>query len=442
MNEMPEQPEMRTARDHAAAEREDASSSSPLRLLARLLLAVLLIAGAIAGWRYMMATAPKHAPRPAKEAVEPVRVTTVKLQDVRPVWTLFGQVVPARSAQLRFPISGRVAWKAEGLKEGGRVKAGQVLARLDDLTQRAAVREAEAALDEARARLDEMRAQLELEEIAEKNAREQLDIALRDLQRARTLNRRGTLSDAALDERRLAASQKRLTHAQRVSNVKALKARIAQQEAALQRLEWALKRARKNLEDTVLTAPFSGTASAVAFETGQQVGPADRLLTVVSSEPPEIRFALSERQYGALRSAGEKLEGRRVRVIWRTTTGPLEIAATVRRVAPEVAAGKGVIHLYAVPDDPQKARWLKAGTFVEVRLPGPLERNAALLPEQAVYDGTRVHAVVDGRLKALPVRLAGHAGGRAVVTGLKGGERVIVNRIADPVEGRKAKVLP
>jgi RND family efflux transporter MFP subunit len=296
--------------------------------------------------------------------------------------------------------------------------------------------------DEARARLDEMRAQLELEEIAERNAREQLDIALRDLRRARTLNRRGTLSDAALDERRLAASQKRLAHAQRVSNVKALKARIAQQEATLKRLEWALKRARKNLGDTVLTAPFSGTASAVAFETGQQVGPADRLLTVVSSEPPEIRFALSERQYGALRSAGEKLEGRKVRVIWKTASGPLEIAATGRRVAPEVAAGKGVVHLYAVPDDPRKARWLKSGTFVEVKLPGPLERDAALLPEQAVYDGARVYAVVEGRLRALPVRLVGHAGDRAVVAGLGGGEKVVVNRMADPVEGRKAKVLP
>ncbi len=441
MNEMPEQPDMRTAQQDAAAG-EEVVPSSPLRPFARLLLAVLLLAGAIAGWRYMMATAPTHAPRPAKEAVEPVRVTTVELRDVRPVWTLYGQVVPARSAQLRFPLSGRVAWKAEGLKEGAPVEAGQVLARLEDLPQRAAVREAEATLDEARARLDEMRAQLELEEIAERNAREQLDIALRDLRRARTLNRRGTLSDAALDERRLAASQKRLAHAQRVSNVKALKARIAQQEATLKRLEWALKRARKNLGDTVLTAPFSGTASAVAFETGQQVGPADRLLTVVSSEPPEIRFALSERQYGALRSAGEKLEGRKVRVIWRTASGPLEIAATVRRVAPEVAAGKGVVHLYAVPDDPRKARWLKSGTFVEVKLPGPLERDAALLPEQAVYDGARVYAVVEGRLRALPVRLVGHAGDRAVVAGLGGGEKVVVNRMADPVEGRKAKVLP
>ncbi len=442
MNKMPEQAEMRTVEDGTAAKAEVVPPSSPARVLVRLLLAVLLLAVAVAGWRYMMATAPTHAPRAAKEAVEPVRVMTVKLRDVRPVWTLFGQVVPARSAQLRFSLSGRIAWKAEGLKEGSRVVAGQVLARLDDLPQRAAVQEAKAALNEARARLDEMRAQLELEEIAARNAREQLDIALRDLQRARMLNRRGALSDAALDQRRLTASQKRLAHAQRASNVKALKARIAQQEATLRRLEWALKRAERTLEDTVLTAPFSGTASAVAFETGQQVGPADRLLTVVSSEPPELRFALSERQYGALRRAGEKLEGRKVRVIWKTTSGPLEIAATVRRVAPEVAAGKGVIHLYAVPDDPQTARWLKAGTFVEVRLPGPLERNAALLPEQAVYDGARVYAVVDGRLKALPVRLAGHAGRKAMVTGLTGGEKVIVNRMADPAEGRKAKVLP
>ncbi len=440
MNEMPGSQDVR-----AAATSPEAADAPPRRSILRgvlkFLLAIAFLAGAYAGWRMMMASAIKPRPHAARETIEPVRVLPARLTTARPEWTLYGQAAATRRAVLAPPVSGRIVEVAPGLRAGAVVKKGQLLARIDDLPWRAAVREAEAALAQARAQLTETRARLALEKAAAANAREQLDIALRDLARAEALNKRGALPAAGLDKRRLTASQKRLAHAQRKANIAATEARAAQQEAAITRQKWMLERARKNLADTVLRAPFDGRVAESRAETGQQTGPADKLITLISSEPPEARLALSERRFGALKAAGEAIRGRDVRIIWDTSSGKLTLAGRVTRVTPDVAQGKGVIYLFARVSDPRKAQWLRPGAFIEARMAGPEVHDAALLPESAVYDASRVYAVVDGRLKALPVTLAGYARGKALVRGLKGGEMIVVNRLANPVEGRKTKVM-
>ncbi len=446
MNKMPEQGRMRPAAPEEQAQAQAPGETAPRRRVGlavlKGLLALALLAVAFAGWRLMMATAPKHVPMPAREAAEPVRVATVKLVDVRPVWRLYGRAAAARSVVLRPAISGRVMEKMPGLREGAPVRKGDVLARLDDLMARAAVKEAEATRAEALARLKEARARLELETVARANAARQLEIALRDLERARKLSARGAISAAALDQKRLKATQARLALAQRKANIATAQARIAQLEAAAERARWALQRARRNLSDTIIRAPFSGHVADVSFEAGQQVGPADRLLRVVSDAPPEARFALSERRQGALLAAGERAVGRKVRIIWRTSRGEEHMPAVVTRVSPQVAPDKGTVTLHARPLDAAAARRLVPGAFIEVRMEGPLARSVALLPEAAMHDASRVYVVKDGRLAVRPVRLVGFIGDRAVVRGLKADERVVISRMAAPREGRKAKVLP
>ena len=440
MNKMPESGDMRAAMD--APQAHDAPPRrSLLRGLFKFLLAAAFLAAAFAGWRMMMASAIKPKPRAAKETVEPVRVQPAVLTTARPVWTLYGQAAAIRRAVLRLPVSGRIIETAPGLRAGATVKKGQLLVRIDDLAYRAAVKEAEAALAEARARLVETRARLALEKAAAANALEQLNIAKRDLARAETLHKRGALPASAVDKRRLAFSQKRLAHVQRKANIEATAARLLQQDAAITRQEWMLSRARQNLADTVLRAPFDGQVVSAAAETGQQAGPGDRLVTLVPATAPEIRLALSERQYGALRAAGEAIKGREIRIIWDTSSGKVTLGGHIVRVTPEVETARGVIYLYVRIDDGSKAAWLRPGVFVEARMAGPLIKNAALLPEAAVYDAEKVYAVADGRLKALPVKLSGYAHGKAVVKGLKGGENIVINRLANPVEGRKTKVF-
>ncbi len=435
MNKMPDNKDVQAAMGAPAPRRSWAG-----RLL-RLFVVALILAAAFAGWRMMMASAVRPRPHAAREAIEPVRIQPVHLTSAHPRWRLYGRAIALHQTILRMPVSGRIAATMPDLREGVAVKQGQMLVRLDDLPLRAAVEEAEAALKSAQAASRETRARLDLEIIAVKNARGQLDLALRELSRTQRLRKSGAVSDAALDKIRLSAAQRRLALAQRKANVEATRARLAQQQATVTRLQWALRRARRNLADTTLRAPFDGVIAQAAAVTGQQVSPADKLITLIPKQPPQVRLALSERQYGALKAAGEALIGRKLRITWRTSDGDIRLAAHVVRIAPQIAAGQGAVNIFAALDDAASASWLPPGTFVAAAMDGPLLKDVALLPEAAVYDGARVYVLKDGRIASREVTLRGYAGGKAVVSGLKEAQKVIVNRMAGPRDGRKAKVM-
>ena len=446
MNRLPGKDELKAATRTAAPEAAEAlgTTAPPRRrgmAVLKGLVALLLLAAAVVGWRWMMSTAPTHKPRPPAEKAEPVHVTTVRLTSARPQWKVFGRAVARQRVTIRPATSGTVVAMADGLRDGARVEAGQELLRIDDAAARAALNEAEASLKEAEARKRELAAQLDLERTALKAAEEELRIAEADLERGERLFRTGNLSAQALDQRRQSVIQKRLAAAQRRANVAATEARLAQQEATIERLRWAREKARKTLADTVIVAPVSGRLADVAVERGQYVSSADRLFTIIADGPREISLALSERRYGALKRAGEPLEGRRITVRWSTATGEVAVPARIVRVVPAVAEGKGVVSLHAVIEDAEKAAWLPDGAFVEVRLPGPEARDVAVVPETAVYDNARVFIVQNGRLKPEDIQVVGHLPGHVIVRGLKGGETLVTTRIAEPVPGRKVRIL-
>ncbi len=446
MNRLPGKDELQAATRTAAPEATDALGRSASRRrrgmrMLRGVVALLLLVAAVVGWRWMMGTAPTHTPRPPAERAEPVHVTTVRLTSARPQWKVFGRAVARQRVSIRPAVAGTVVAMAEGLRDGARVEAGQELLRIDDTAARAALNEAEASLKEAEARRRELAAQLELERTALAAAREELRLAEADLDRGERLFRRGTLSAQALDQRRQIVIQKRLAVAQRRANVAATEARLTQQAAAIERLRWAREKARRTLADTFIVAPVSGRLTDVAVESGQFVSTADRLFTIIADGPREVSLALSERRYGALKRAGEPLEGRPVTVRWSTSTGEVAVPARIVRVVPAVAEGKGVVTLHAVLEDAERAAWLPDGAFVEVRLSGPEARRVAVVPETAVYDNARVLVVRDGRLQSVDIEVLGHLPGHVIVRGLQGGEMLVTTRIAEPVPGRKVKVL-
>ena len=450
MNRMPADDELRGAaaenKDvHAALAEGHALPPSPRGagwFLVRALVAVLLLAAAVLAWKWMMATAPHHAPRPAPEKSEPVRIAPVQLTSARPEWVLYGTAQAPRKVSLRMAVSGQVVETAPDLKAGLAVKKGQLLVRVDDLPYRATLKETEAQLAETRALKEELNAKLALEKTALANAREQLAIARREYDRAARLFKRGVVAQAEVDKRRTTLAAKELAVAQREANVKGLMAQMRKTEATTSRLEWARQRAQRNVADTVLRAPFSGVITEAQVNVGQHVSPSDRLITLVDEKGREVTLSLSERRYGALKAAGEKIIGRTVSVIWDTADGPVTMSGHVVRVTPAVASGKGSVTLHVRLKDAKKARWLPDGAFIAARMQGPLKDKVALLPEAAVHDAAKVFTVrADGRMHAVPVRIVGYVGNQVAVTGLKEGMRVIISRIAEPVEGRKVRIL-
>lgn len=154
-----------------------------------------------------------------------------------------GYVTARREATVSAQITGTL--KEVLIEEGERVASGQVLARLDDTAQRAALAQAQAQLAAAKALLAQFQAQLEQ--------------ARRDLKRNEGLLEADAVSRQEAEQARTQAD--------------ALEAQVAAQEKQIELSRAEVDGARVQLDYTVIRAPFSGVIVAKAAQPGEIVSP-------------------------------------------------------------------------------------------------------------------------------------------------------------------------
>jgi HlyD family secretion protein len=149
-----------------------------------------------------------------------------------------GVVVPVQSAALSMAASGIVAQVL--VQEGATVEAGQVILRLQDTHQQAAVSEAEAALDSAQAQLDALQAGPRAQEIAAAQAG--LDAGLARLARLKEGARPEDMAAAQASLKAAQATLQRLYDGPDEQTRIAAKADMANAEAALRQAQTAYDR--------------------------------------------------------------------------------------------------------------------------------------------------------------------------------------------------------
>jgi membrane fusion protein, multidrug efflux system len=374
-------------------------------------------------YKVLIATAPTITPAANEERSWPISTIAATYADARPEIMLFGEVVAGREVEMRSLVSGQVVDVGPNFHEGGLMAAGELLVQVDPFEYKAALDDAKAKRREARARLKSEKDGLVTEAL-------QLDLSQRDYDRARRLHEKGTVSRKFLDDSELAYSRAQ-------QSVTALGNRIEMEAARLQQHDVAVRRAERNLENTILRAPFEGFVGEISAALGKRVGVNDRIAQFSESEQFEARFNVTDAQYGRILSSGEKMVGRKVVVTWKVGGTPLEYTATIERVGAQIEAQSGGIDVYALLDDKPDSTAIRPGAFVEIRFPDRLYHNVVQLPEATLFGGKIVYAVVDGRLIARPVTVLGYTGDDIFVTGkeLQDGEPILTTRFAEIGEG-------
>lgn len=401
-------------------------------------LVILLVAVAIAG--YLRATRPGIETQPPEERAWPVAAVAVTVADEQPDIDVFGAIVAGREVELRPLVAGHVIEVGPNFVEGGVLSAGELVIAIDPFDYEAAVSEGEAELAEARAKLAEIRADLAAEGKLLSHDGEQVEISRREVERRETLRATAAGSEKALDDARMVLSEHEQRLISRQQTIDRHRTRISQQEAVIRRLEVALERARRNLQETRLSAPFDGFLTGVDGHVGKQVSVGDRVARLIDARSLEVRFHLSDSQFARLLAAGG-YRSRPAKVIWRMGPEPFPFDAVIERIESEIEAVAGGINLYAriLRTDAQVP--LRPGAFVEVQIPGRVYHDAIRLPEQAVYDQDTVYKVVDGRLAAVKVEILVRDQGDVLVRGeLDPGDLVVTTDFAEIGPGVRVMV--
>ena len=214
--------------------------------------------------------------------------------------------VEATDADLGFQAPGRVL--EIRAREGDAVAAGAELARLDTRELEAGRSAAEAQLEGAQARLTELERGARPQEIATaqaavRSAEQRADEARREAERARTLFAGGAISRAALDrgETALDVAEAALDQAreQRALLVEGPRAEtIRAQRAAVAQARANVERAEALLANAIVTAPFAGVVTVRHREPGEAVTPGAPVLTLLDREDRWVRIYIREDQIG------------------------------------------------------------------------------------------------------------------------------------------------
>lgn len=345
------------------------------------LLLALLIAGIALGLARALHKRALQRETAATAAAAQLQAPVYELaaQDVARVQRLALEQTVAVSGSLKAlqtaTIKARAAGELQGLskREGERVKAGEVLARIDSTEAMARVRQAD---EQARA------------------AQAQVAIAKRSFDNNQQLVQQGFISATALE-----------------TTAGNLSAAEANHRAALA----ALDIARKGMADTTLRSPLDGQIAARLVNNGERVGVDARLLDVVDLSAFELEAALAPADAAAVQA------GQKATLTVEGLTQP--VAATVARINPSVQAGSRSVLVYLrVP----AVAGMRQGLFVQGQIVvGSLQ--AAAVPLSAVRNDkpqpyVQVLAANQVAHRTVPLGRQGHQGGEAmlVVDGVPG----------------------
>lgn len=311
----------------------------------------------------------------------PTDVVQVKTRELAQGLPVSGALKAVNSAVIKARVAGEL--QALTVREGDRVQAGQVIARVDATEYQARLKQAQEQADAAKT---------------------QMEIAQRQLDNNRALVDKGFISQTALF-----TSDNTLLGAQ------------ATYRAAMA----AVDVAKKSLDDTVLRSPIAGLVSQRLAQPGERVAIDARVVEVMDLSQIELEAALS-----ATESLSVKV-GQRAQLQIEGASEPF--TARVVRISPSTQTGTRSVLAYLRIDKPAGLRQglFAQGTLGTGRSSGltvPLNAVRTDKPEpylQIVENNQVVHQSVElaarGDADGVPmVLLKGVAENTVVISGLVG----------------------
>jgi RND family efflux transporter MFP subunit len=344
----------------------------------------------------VLAACKEEAPPPPQ--APPVTVAAALSREITEFDEFTGRVAAVNQVEVRPRVSGFVT--RAGFREGAEVRQGDILFEIDPRPYQEDVARAAADLERARTRLS-----LSISE-AERAARL---VAVEAISREEAESRTSSRAEA---------------------------------EAGVRAAQAALRNARLNLEWTRVRAPISGRVSRAEITPGNLVqAGASLLTTMVSMDPVYVYFDGDEQAY--LRSTGLAGGTARVPVLMGLANEEGHPhRGTMDFVDNRLDPTTGTIRARAVFPNPD--RRLTPGLFARLRLEGSRAYTATLVQDAAIgTDQDRKFVLVvgaDGTAQYRGVTLGPIVDGlRVVRTGLKPGERIVINGLQRVRPGSKVQ---
>lgn len=363
----------------------------------------------IVGALLILAVASWALTRPAKTRLAapgaiPVRVVSVAQQDVPRFVSGIGSVLSLHSVVIRPQIDGILTQLL--VKEGQSVKAGDLLATIDDRSIRA-------SLDQAKAQLGESQAQLQ--------------VALVNLKRYKELSIDDGVSKQTYDQQQ---------------------ALVNQLKATAQGNQAAIDAAQVQLSYTQIRSPVSGRVGIRSVDAGNFLRMSDTqgLFTVTQLDPIAVEFSLPQQMLPTLQGLiaaptratvdaylGADTDGQ---------TGDLLGEGHLSLIDNQISSTTGTLRAKAEFSNPGYKLW--PGQLVTIKIQTALDKNALVVPPTVVQRGLDSHFVYRvsaDKVEVVPVQVAYQNSDINIIKGVQAGDVLVSDGQSRLKAGAQVAVL-
>ena len=322
----------------------------------------------------------------------PVRVESVRRQDVKETVELTGTAEPWDEFIVSPEISGRISRIL--VEEGDWVETGQVVVELDRELRLLALRSHEASL-------------------AKKKV--ELDFSRRRFERGKSLLSKGAISE---------------------ENVESLDqiVQIAESEVVLAEIEVATM--QEEIEDTSIAVQASGRVASRHVSLGETVTPTNPLFTIIQENPLKVITEIAELLLPQVR------KGVRIRLQFDAFQNR-QFSAPVHFVHPASNPRSG-----AFPVElrlPNPGLQVKPGMVARITMPAGVHRDVLVVPLDSLLEDTEgyhLFLIKDGKACKTAVGLERRIGSDTIVTGeLSAGDQVVTSGHINLTDGTSVEVL-
>jgi|GEM_PF-860984 len=408
--------------------------------------AVLLILGAgYAGFLWLLATKPVAA-RSAESSLPPlVEVQTLTPEDLVQEFIGYGSARADHQVLIAAEGAGQVIELSDGVKDGARVKPGEVLLRIDD-------RQYRRQLDRAKGQLADVEAQLARLDVEDANIKRLIETAEAEVkitrdehERLNRLREKNMASKREWDFARLAyhtqlrelqgfQNQRDLIPARRAELLGTREARRADVELAKLECERC----------TIVAPPADGHGprdlpaaspteqlwqiDKVMVDVGDRVRVGSEILRMMGTRFIEVPVELPL-------SARPKIAPHARCVLTMDSMPDAKWLAVVARLSPAADTRSRTFTAYLEVDNQEQETPLVPGYFLTARITGPTLKHVLAIPRGAILMD-QVFVAKEGKVHLRHVNVDNLVGDRAVVSGdIAPGDRVALTNLDTLSEG-------
>ena len=376
-----------------------------------------------------------------KERVFAVNVETLNKQIASPKILSYGEIYSKRMLEIRPLVSGRLDYVSEKFVEGGYVKSGDILFRLNQKDYLNELEIAEIDLEDTKAQLSEAISKLDYANLEFEVSESQLNLRKNALDRQTQLAESGLITSSQLENTQLAYSSSKQQFLNKQNLVKSSKNAIDKLKIQLKRRSISIDKAKRNLDETEIKAPFDGIIASVNILPGSVINKNDKLGTLLDPDSLEVMFNLSANEFARVIDKDGKLLNLDITAYLKLSNKDIPFSGKIERINPEIInIGSGRKLFASINLGENKT--LRPGDFVVLEIKEPSLKNITVLPSSAVtIDGKIFILEEDNRLKEIEVTILRRQGNEVIVSGAPTEKEYVMQRSPQLGNGLKIKPL-